>query len=84
MPEGDSHQVQLYMDALCAKQYPIVGFCWCSHMPLVSFLVETFTKSGNTPIFETSGLVGIDYQPGEAGKLLERLAPQDLVLTGLS
>ncbi|WP_333798312.1 phosphohistidine phosphatase SixA [Rheinheimera sp.] len=79
VPEGDSHQVQLYLDALRAEQ-PELRVLLVSHMPLVSFLVETFTKTGNTPIFETSALVGIHYQPGEGGKLLERLAPADLVL----
>jgi phosphohistidine phosphatase len=49
-------------------------------MPLVSFLVETFTKTGCAPVFETSGLVCIDYQPLAAGKLLERMAPSDLKL----
>lgn len=79
VPEGDSHQVQLYIDALRENNKEL-RLLLVSHMPLVSFLVETFTKSGNTPIFETSGLVGIHYQPGEAGKLLERLAPADLAL----
>ncbi|WP_306518912.1 phosphohistidine phosphatase SixA [Rheinheimera sp.] len=79
VPEGDSHQVQLYLDALRAENAEL-RVLLVSHMPLVSFLVETFTKTGNTPIFETSGLVGIYYQPGEAGKLLERLAPADLAL----
>ena len=79
VPEGDSQQVQLYIDTLRENNKEL-RVLLVSHMPLVSFLVETFTKSGNTPIFETSALVGIHYQPGEAGKLLERLAPADLVL----
>jgi phosphohistidine phosphatase len=83
VPEGDSHQVQLYLDALWADQ-PHGRFLLISHMPLVSFLVETFTRGAAAPIFETSGLVCLDYQPGQAARLLERMAPQDLVLAGLS
>lgn len=83
VPEGDSQQVQLYLDALWAEQ-PNGRFLLISHMPLVSFLVETFSRGALAPIFETSGLICLDYQPGQAGRVLERMAPQDLVLTGLS
>lgn len=79
VPEGDSHQVQLYLNARL-EQDPDARFLLVSHMPLVSFLVETFTKTGCTPVFETSGLVCIDYRPPAAGKLLERMAPSDLKL----
>ena len=79
VPEGDCQQVQLYVDALLALK-PETRLLLVSHMPLVSFLVETFTKSGCTPIFETSGLVCIQYLPGEAGMFLERIAPGDLAL----
>ena len=83
VPEGDCHQVQLYIDARL-EQSPEARFLLVSHMPLVSFLVETFTKSGCTPVFETSGLVCIDYRPPAAGKLLERMAPSDLKLVTAS
>jgi phosphohistidine phosphatase len=79
VPEGDCHQVQLYINARL-EQAPDSRFLLVSHMPLVSFLVETFTKTGCAPVFETSGLVCIDYQPLAAGKLLERMAPSDLKL----
>ncbi|RVU37644.1 phosphohistidine phosphatase SixA [Rheinheimera riviphila] len=79
VPEGDCHQVQLYIHARL-EQNPDARFLLVSHMPLVSFLVETFTKNGCTPVFETSGLVCIDYRPPAAGKLLERMAPSDLKL----
>ena len=79
VPEGDCHQIQLYINARL-EQAPDARLLLVSHMPLVSFLVETFTKSGCTPVFETSGLVCIDYQPFAAGKLLERMAPSDLKL----
>lgn len=79
VPEGDCHQVQLYINARLELQ-PDARFLLVSHMPLASFLVETFTKQGCAPVFETSGLVCIDYQPSGSGKLLERMAPSDLKL----
>jgi phosphohistidine phosphatase len=77
IPEGGCHQVQLYIDALLT-QTPDARLLLVSHMPLVSFLVETFTKDGCAPVFETSGLACIDYKPATVGKLLERMAPSDL------
>jgi phosphohistidine phosphatase len=78
-PEGDCQQVQLYINARL-EQAPDARFLLVSHMPLVSFLVETFTKAGCAPVFETSGLVCIDYRPHTTGQLLERVAPSDLKL----
>ena len=79
VPDGDCHQVQLYVDALLS-QSPDARILLVSHMPLVSFLVETFTKSGNTPIFDTASLACIDYSAGGHGTLLEKIAPADLSL----
>jgi phosphohistidine phosphatase len=84
IPEGDCHQVLLYINARL-EQTPNAKFLLVSHMPLVSFLVETFTKNGCTPVFETSGLVCIEYQPSSStGTLLERVAPSDLKLVTVS
>ena len=77
MPEGDCQQVQLYVDALLETNTN-ARVLLVSHMPLVSFLVETFSKTGQTPIFETSGLVGIEYQPGQRGMVLEKMSIADL------
>ena len=51
-----------------------------SHMPLVSFLTEAFTLQGQAPVFTTAQLACIDYRPGQGGRLLERLSPQELAL----
>ncbi len=51
-----------------------------SHMPLVSFLVETFTKSGNTPIFDTAAIACLHYEVGQTGVLLEKTSPAELAL----
>jgi phosphohistidine phosphatase len=83
VPEGDSQQVQLYLDALWSEQ-PDSRILLVSHMPLVSFMVETFTRGAAAPIFDTAGIICIDYQPGQVGKILERMSPSDLQLPGLS
>ncbi len=77
IPEGDSQQVQLFVDALLETQ-PNARILLVSHMPLVSFLVETFSKTGQTPIFETSGLVGLEYQAGQRGVVLEKMSIAEL------
>ncbi len=79
VPDGDCQQIQLYVDALLETQAN-ARILLVSHMPLVSFLVETFSKTGQTPIFETSGLVGIEYQPGQRGVVLEKMSIAELPL----
>ena len=79
IPEGDCQQVQLYVDALLHEN-PAARILIVSHMPLVSFLVETFTRSGNTPIFDTAALACIEYTTAGQGVLLEKIAPADLNL----
>lgn len=78
VPEGDCRQVQLYLDARLSTQPMRVLLV--SHMPLVSFLVETFTKSGNTPIFDTAAIACLHYEVGQAGVLLEKTSPAELSL----
>ena len=78
VPDGDCAQVQLYLDALLTEQ-PL-RVLLVSHMPLVSFLVETFSKSGNTPIFDTAAVACLHYDAGQSGVLLEKMAPAELRL----
>lgn len=80
VPDGDCQQVQLYVDALLAEQPR--RLLLVSHMPLVSFLVETFSKSGNTPIFDTAAVACLHYETGKSGALLEKMAPAELPLLG--
>lgn len=80
VPEGDSQQVQLFLDAVWSTQ-PQSRILLVSHMPLVSFMVETFTRGSAAPIFETAGLICLDYQPGQIGYILERMSPSDLTLS---
>lgn len=79
VPEGDCQQVQLYVDALLSE-HPAARILIVSHMPLVSFLVETFTRAGNTPIFDTAALACIEYSVNGSGVLLEKMAPAELSL----
>lgn len=78
VPEGDSQQVQSYLDALWSSQ-PERRILLVSHMPLVSFLVETFTRGGSAPIFETSGVVLLQYEVGNAAKVIAQCSPRDLL-----
>lgn len=77
VPEGDCNQVQLYIDVLL-QQKPDARILLVSHMPLVSFLVETFGCVGQTPIFETAALVSLYYEVGNCGAILERMTVSDL------
>jgi len=73
VPEGDSAQVQLYVDALLSLK-PKARVLLVSHMPLVSFLVERFTQPGKTPIFATASCALVQYQAGQ-GELVQLLTP---------
>ena len=80
IPEGDCLQVQLYVDALLDTK-PDARILLVSHMPLVSFLVETFSRNGQAPIFETSSLVALQYERGQAAVMLEKVGVLDLPST---
>ncbi|MEE2022948.1 MULTISPECIES: phosphohistidine phosphatase SixA [Alkalimonas] len=79
VPDGDPQQVQLYLDALWAAQ-PELRILLVSHMPLVSFLVQTFSYSGQAPIFATAGVACLHYEPEKTGQLLETASPFELNL----
>jgi phosphohistidine phosphatase len=79
VPEGDAALFKAYFDARISEK-PDARVLLVSHMPLVSFLVESFTVQGQAPIFSTAQLACIDYRPEQGGRLLERLSPQELTL----
>ncbi|MBV2127660.1 phosphohistidine phosphatase SixA [Arsukibacterium indicum] len=79
VPDGSPLIILNLIDAKLAAE-PDAKILLVSHMPLVSFLVESLTQPGQTPVFSTSSLCCIDYQPGKSGRLLEKVAPQDLAL----
>ncbi|MBU1619576.1 MAG: phosphohistidine phosphatase SixA [Gammaproteobacteria bacterium] len=73
VPEGNAQFVVDFLDILYAEN-PQAKILLVSHMPLVSFLVEAFTRSGQTPIFDTAGVACIDYHQ-HRGMLLEYACP---------
>ncbi|MDR7121482.1 phosphohistidine phosphatase SixA [Rheinheimera soli] len=73
VPEGNAQLVVDFLDMLYAEN-PQAKILLVSHMPLVSFLVEAFTRSGQTPIFDTAGMACIDYHQ-HRGMLLEYACP---------
>ncbi|WP_213994780.1 phosphohistidine phosphatase SixA [Arsukibacterium sp.] len=79
VPDGNPQKVLDLIDIRLNEQ-PDAKILLVSHMPLVSFLVESLTQQGQTPVFSTASLCGIDYQPATGGRLLEKVAPQDLAL----
>ncbi|NRQ41971.1 phosphohistidine phosphatase SixA [Rheinheimera sp. YQF-2] len=79
VPEGDAALFKSYFDARISEK-PDAKVLLVSHMPLVSFLTEAFTLQGQAPVFTTAQLACIDYRPGQGGRLLERLSPQELAL----
>jgi phosphohistidine phosphatase len=78
VPEGNAQLVVDFLDTLYAEN-PQARILLVSHMPLVSFLVEAFTRSGQTPIFDTAGVACIDYHQHK-GMLLEYACPSLLNL----
>ena len=78
VPEGNAQLVVDFLDTLYAEN-PHARILLVSHMPLASFLVEAFTRSGQTPIFDTAGVACIDYRQ-HRGMLLEYACPSLLKL----
>jgi phosphohistidine phosphatase len=79
VPEGNPLFLLDLIDTKLAAE-PEARILLVSHMPLVSFLVETLTQPGQTPVFSTASLCCIYYQPASRGRLLQKVAPQDLAL----
>lgn len=73
IPEADAADAKLFLDALL-ETMPNARILLVSHMPLVSFLTEQLTTSGNIPIFATAGCVLIQYQQGR-GEFVKMLMP---------
>ncbi|RVT45394.1 phosphohistidine phosphatase SixA [Rheinheimera sediminis] len=66
VPEGNAQLVVDFLDVLYAEN-PEAKIVLVSHMPLVSFLVEALTRSGQTPIFDTAGMACICYHQHKGG-----------------
>lgn len=77
VPDGEVTRFHDYLDARLADK-PDARVLIISHMPLVSFLIESFTLPGLMPVLDTAAIACIDYHPGKAGALLEQLSPQNI------
>ncbi|MEW9798121.1 phosphohistidine phosphatase SixA [Alteromonas sp. CYL-A6] len=74
-PDGDPNHVSDYLQALLSthqtRKRPIQQVILVSHMPLVSYLVDTLCHSYTTSLFATASVAVVAYSPerGE-GRLL--------------
>jgi phosphohistidine phosphatase len=74
-PYGRSDQVFDYLMALMAQE-KINSFLVVSHLPLVGYLTSEFLRETSPPMFPTSGLICLEYQPQtQQGELLWRYSP---------
>jgi phosphohistidine phosphatase len=60
VPEGRPANVHDYVDA-CIELYQPKNILLVAHMPIVSYLVESFSIEKETPIFPTAAIAHIDY-----------------------
>lgn len=74
-PYGQSDCVYDYLMAL-KKTTKLDSLLIVSHLPLVGYLTSEFVKDVSPPMFPTSGLVCIDFDPEtEQGQLLWKIYP---------
>lgn len=77
-PLDDAKKVHDYIDGICTDTH-IEHLIIVSHMPLVSYLVETLTIDRQSPIFQTAAIAQIDYDVEKmTGRLVRLIAPADL------
>jgi len=77
-PEGSAKAVHDLIDGELSvnsvKQLLLVA-----HMPIVSYLVSELTQDQHAPLFQTAGLVEIDYEPSTMkGEFVSMVSPEDL------
>jgi phosphohistidine phosphatase len=74
-PYGDSEQVADYVTAI-ADVEKLESILIVSHLPLVGYLTAEFVTDMVPPMFPTSGLIAIDYQPEKlTGQVLFNVQP---------
>lgn len=76
-PSGEPQQVSDYLHALALEGDQAVLVI--SHLPLVGYLVSALCPMECPPMFATSGIACIDYDPlHSAGRLLWQVSPAKL------
>lgn len=77
-PSGNASQVHDYIDGLCTFN-TYQNLLIVTHMPLVSYLIETLTVDKQSPIFQTAAIAQIDYDVNTMkGQLVRLISPLDL------
>ncbi|PIJ51525.1 phosphohistidine phosphatase SixA [Erwinia sp. OLTSP20] len=76
-PDGDATQVASYLQTLAAQG--ISSVMVISHLPLVGYLVSELCPQETPPMFATSAIACVDYDPVSAqGQLLWQVSPSKL------
>ena len=74
-PYGDSEDVFAFANAIIELEN-LDSLLFVSHLPLVGYLTAEFATGINPPMFPTSGLACIEYDPStQKGELLWHIAP---------
>ena len=76
-PDGSAQHAHDFIDGIGANADESILIV--SHMPLVSYLVEELTFERQSPIFQTAGIVEIDYDIEKMkGNFVRLICPLDL------
>ncbi|CAM2744663.1 phosphohistidine phosphatase SixA [Vibrio mytili] len=74
-PYGQSDSVFDYASALIEVE-KLESLLFVSHLPLVGYLTAEFVKDMTPPMFPTSGLICVEYEPStQSGELLWHITP---------
>ncbi|AYA39801.1 phosphohistidine phosphatase SixA [Xenorhabdus nematophila] len=77
-PSGDVMLVASYLQVLAAQGHKAVFVV--SHLPLVGYLVSELCPGQTPPMFATSGIACVEWEPQtEKGRLLWQTSPAQLV-----
>ena len=78
-PSANAQDVHDYLDAFLLEK-PCETLLMVTHMPLVSFLVESLTIKDQMPIFQTAAVAQIDYDiETMKGTLVRLISPHDVM-----
>jgi phosphohistidine phosphatase len=78
-PSAHAQDVHDYLDAFLLEK-PCETLLIVTHMPLVSFLVESLTFKDQMPIFQTAAVAQIDYDiETMKGTLVRLISPHDVM-----
>ncbi|MFD2168243.1 phosphohistidine phosphatase SixA [Thalassotalea euphylliae] len=77
-PSGNATDVRDIIDGELTVE-PVEQLLLVSHMPFVSYIVSELTQQEHSPIFQTAGVVEINYnKDAMVGEFVRMVAPIDL------